>query len=464
MHMHRDATYRPSPPPPLPKQQNAVIRLYDAPLHRDWAFWNTTGWGLLAGISIPSTPPTEPSPLPLWLDTLLAIILMVVAFGVLPAWFRLLLRRLWCRWRRRGSVTHHTPSEHPATRGSAARLLESPRQEPPTASQPLASGDRPQPQWPSASGTGEGTAHHEGIDRTMLSAELLTHARNTLPHPIARAVRSLQQAHAPKEQYEALLDAAETLAITMCVSTAALLYEQDETPPIHGQVPGQRNLTSLRNTYFGSGAMFGTWTNWLKDLEPLASSHSYLTLGLSDALESKPGAPGILEHLRVLKKHRNRAAHGNKPKSQPESAVRVSECAPHFESLLTSAQYLTKYPWMFVISCAYQRRSRSFDVLAGHAMGDHPDFERRTFTFDHPVGNEVFYIIGPEGYPIPLTPFVANLFCQQCQQMEICYAYKVIKRENVAIYKSFGRGHEIRSLDLYEELHLLPRLRSPGNN
>ncbi|WP_206322910.1 hypothetical protein [Streptomyces sp. HNM0575] len=505
--MRHDATYRSAPPPPLPKRRNAVLRLYDAPLYRDWAFWNTVGWALLAGISIPATPPTEPSPLPRWLDTLLAIVMMVATFGVVPAWIRLPVRR-W-RWRRHERQLRETAASQGARAGDAAapdstaesrteRQAERPQAEPepepgsgrgPGAERPESRSAAPdsrqwsvpsqsarRPVWRSETETGtEGSDPRgnprDGAERPASSAQLLTHARNALPHPAARAVRMLQQAHTPKDRYEALLDAAETLAITVSVTAAALLQGRVENLPKgrrEGHESGLRNLSVLRNAYFGRGATYGTWTTFLRDLQPPAAAHPDWMARLHDALKDEPGgAQGILGHLDALRDERNRAAHGNKPKSQPESAARVAECAPHVESVLEKARFIEDVPWLYTISCVYQRRSRSFDIVADYAMGDHPDFERRTFTWDRPVGNEIFYALGPDG-PVPLSPFVAGLFCPQCHQVEVCYAYKVVRGKVVqgnvrgkgtAVFKSFGRGHEIEAPEMTDELRSLPELR-----
>ena len=85
-----------APPQSPPKRKNAILRLFDAPLYRDWAFWLIVTWAAIAGGSIGTSP--SPTGIPVWLNTLLAVIFFVAAFGVLPAWIRLLVRR-W-RWRR----------------------------------------------------------------------------------------------------------------------------------------------------------------------------------------------------------------------------------------------------------------------------------------------------------------------------------------------------------------------------
>jgi len=417
--MHGNAASSLAPPPPFPKRRNAVLRLYDAPLYRDGAFWNTVVWGLISGISIPTAQPTEPSKLPPWLDNLLGIIAMVILFGVVPAWIRLLIRR-W-RWRRhpqpaRQEVPPPTPP-HAAPVGPALRAATAP------------------PPSPSAT---------HRVDHATPASEVPADARNTFPHPIARALRALQQAPTDKDRYEALLDAAEILAITISVTTAALLQEA-----------GQRNLSLLRRAYFGKGAMFGTWTTWLRELQPLAAAQPDLVAGLHQALGDGPDGPGIVTHLNALREERNRAAHGDKPKSQPESALRVAEGTHHLERALNKAQFLKAAPWLFTVSCVYRPRSRDFEIVAKDATGDHPDFERRTFTWEHPVGIDMFYVHGPEG-PVPLSPFVADLFCTQCQQMEVSYAYKASKGNRTATFKSFGRGHDIAAPDMVDDLLSLP--------
>ncbi|MGR3939309.1 hypothetical protein [Streptomyces sp. BRA346] len=423
--MHGNAASSLAPPPPFPKRRNAVLRLYDAPLYRDGAFWNTVVWALISGISIPTASPTEPSKLPPWLDNLLAIIAMVLIFGVVPAWIRLFVRR-W-RWRKRPRPPRPEVPPAPLHAAPVAPALRVTTAPPPSPWAPHRVGHATPPPAPSA---------------------LPTDARNTFPHPIARALRALHQAPTDKDRYEALLDAAETLAITLSVTTAALLQEA-----------GQRNLSLLRRAYFGKGAMFGTWTTWLRELQPLAAAQPDLIPGLDLALGDGPDDPGIVTHLNALRHERNRAYHGDKPKSQPESALRVAEGTHHLERILAKAEFLKAAPWLFTVSCVYHPRSRNFEVVAKDAMGDHPDFERRTFTWEHPVGIDMFYVHGPDG-PVPLSPFVADLFCPQCGQMEVSYVYKASKREGTATFKSFGRGHDIAAPHLVDDLLSLPDQRA----
>lgn len=427
-----------APPLPAPKRLNTVLRLYDGPLYRDWAFWMTFGWGALAAASIPAS--TEPSKLPVWLDTLLAVIIFVSFFGVFPAWIRLLVRR-WL-WRRRQAPPGSTANANvPANaRTYDARYGPAPGSTPPV----------PPPFPPAGSGS-------SGGGESVYSSDVLTRARDTLPHPVARAVRSLQLAPTAKEQYDALLDAAETLAITISVTAAALLwtaYEQDNGDEDQRRYAESR-LAELRKAFVERGAMFGTWTTWLGRLGPLPAGSPDLLPGFLPALAGRPGSPGIVEDLNSLRNERNRAAHGDKPKSEPEAALRVRECRTHFDRALGRTGFLVATPWLLTVSCTYQHRSHDFHVIARDATGDHPDFERRVFTWERPVENDMFYVQGPDG-PVPLSPFVANSFCRQCSQAEVCYTYRAGRRDGPATLKSFGRGHEIEVPELGADIRSLP--------
>jgi hypothetical protein len=292
--------------------------------------------------------------------------------------------------------------------------------------------------------------------QSQSTSAVLANARNTLPHPLARAVHALQRAHTPRDQYEALLDAAETLAITVSVTSAALLQGHgDARISSDRQDVGHRNLSALRRVYLGPGVTFGTWTNWLRNLQPLALAHPDLIPGLLNALEDRPGDPGVIEHLDALRRERNRAAHGDRPQNRDESALRVAELAPHLERALSRAQFLKDVPWLLTVSSAYQPRSRTFDVVTHRVMGDHPDFEAQTFTWAEPVADDMFYVLGPEG-PRALSPFVASRFCSHCRQVEVCYAYRADRNQGPATFKSFDSGHDIPARELGDEIRALP--------
>ena len=277
---------------------------------------------------------------------------------------------------------------------------------------------------------------------------------SSLPHPTARAVRALEQAHTARDRYEAILNAAETLAITLSVTAAALL--NGRPPQVDGSQAGQRELSALRSAYLSSGGVtFGSWTNWLANLGALANTKPDLIPGLRDAMADRPASPGLLAHLNLLREERNRSAHGNRPHNRQEFDLRVAVLEPHLEAALSRARFLEEIPWLLTVSSSFLPRQRLFKVVASRAMGDHPDFETRTFDWATPVADEMFYVLGPSG-PLTLSPFVASRFCSHCQQLEVCYAYKADRRHGPATFKSFDSGHDIPAEELGDDLRSLP--------
>ncbi|CAL9655462.1 hypothetical protein [Streptomyces sp. enrichment culture] len=435
------------------KRRNAVLGLYDSPLHRDWAFWMTSGWGVLSGLAIGTS--DEPRTMPAWLDTSLAVLMFAGLFGVFPSWIRLLFRQ-W-RARRRRRAPHTVVGTRAGTASGAPRPPEQPFLPP-----PRSSGPRQAPPTGGSGGTrARGAAAGGGEDTTLSASAVLAKARSAMPHPVARAVRTLQQAHSGKEQYEALLDAAETLSICVSVTAAALLRtrgEQGGDGAVAGDETALRQVSTLRGSLLRSSATFGTWTNWLEAVGRLAASRpAAMPAALASLYDDTPG-PALVGHLNALRAERNRAAHGDRPQSRGESALRVREIRPHFEQALVLAGFLTESPWVLTVSSSYRPATRTFDVVARDVVGDHPDFEQRKFTWAEPVATEVFYLLSA-GTPVLLSPFVASLFCPQCRQMEVCYAAWAGRDTGPAHLKSFARGHTVLSPELGDEIRALPGLR-----
>ncbi|MBU6531689.1 hypothetical protein ACFUIW_02135 [Streptomyces sp. NPDC057245] len=428
------------------KRRNAVLGLYDSPLHRDWAFWMTSGWGVLTGLAIGTS--DEPRTMPAWLDTSLAALTFAGLFGVLPSWIRLLFRR-W-RARRRRRARQASVGTHAGAASSAPRPPEQPFLPPPRSPGPG--------QAPPADGSGgtraRGATAGGAEDTTLSVSTVLARARSTMPHPVARAVRTLQQAHSSKGQYEAVLDAAETLAICVSVTSAALLrkYGESSAP---GAGAALHHVSLLRGALLGRDATFGTWTNWLQEVSHLANSHPTTLPTELGPLSGDSHGPLLVEHLNALRAERNRAAHGDRPQSTGESALRVREMRPHLEQALVKAGFLTRTPWLLTVTSSYRPATRTFDVEARDATGDHPDFERRKFNWAEPVATNVFHVLDA-GVPVMLTPFVASRFCPQCGQDEVCYAVWADKADGPAKLKSFARGHTLHAADLGDEIRSLP--------
>lgn len=451
------------PPLPRPKNRNSVLRLYDGPVYRDWAFWLTVGNVALGLTSMAAS--TAPSTSPLWLDMILGAVLLGVLFGVIPAWLRLWIRR-W-RWRRRQHAARMVapiqnappfqqpqPGRYPIQWAGPANWQQRTAMPQSPAATPPRPPDHTLPRTAWNPPPREPTAGPEPADSGSPPAvDELAVARGTLPHPVARSVRVLQQAHVPRDRYDAILDVAEALAITISVTAAAILREQTAGAP--GDDPRVRALATLRSAYTGSGATFGTWTSWLSNLQPLASQRPGMIPGLSEALEVGAGSPGIVDELNRLRLERNRAAHGGRPHTTHEYSARVEELMPRLRAALRRSEFLRQSPWLLTVSSSFQPRSQMFDVVTRRVMGDHPDFETQNFAWRQPVADDMFYVLGPTG-PVLMSPFVASRFCNHCNQVEVCYAYRTGRREGPATFKSFDSGHDIGVDELGDDLRSLP--------
>ena len=62
-----------------------MLWIYDRPLRRDSTFWATAVFACLAAASIGTS--DEPTSIPRWLNTLLAVIAFAIIFGAVPAVF-----------------------------------------------------------------------------------------------------------------------------------------------------------------------------------------------------------------------------------------------------------------------------------------------------------------------------------------------------------------------------------------
>ncbi|WP_211225519.1 hypothetical protein [Amycolatopsis nigrescens] len=340
------------------------------------------------------------------MNTLLAVIFFALVFGLLPAWIRLLVRR-W-RWRKReaASAAPAAPVWQPPVPPPAARPAE-----PPAPVRPRPRADKAVPDEPLGAG---------GAD---------------LQYPVARAARRLRSAQAPEEQYEALLDTAEMLAATIAITAAAIFRENGFGARLRG----------LARAY-ERGVTFGTWTTFVERL------HEYPDVLPGGSAALRDGA--LAADLNILRRARNDAAHGGKPRDRYAAAAKVAELGAPLGRALVGARFLSALPWVLTESSSYRSRSDDFEVVAKYAMGDHPEFDRRNVVSAKPVANDSFYLLTPRG-PIDLTPFVVNRYCEHCRHEEACFAAKLSK-DGVTTVQSFDLGHQIVDHELADLLRVLP--------
>jgi hypothetical protein len=276
----------------------------------------------------------------------------------------------------------------------------------------------------------------------IANASSLTAARRSLHYPIARAARAIQLAPDRPAQYEAVLDAAEALTVTLGISATAWLCATGKSVP---------SITDMYGAFLRGGVSQGRWLAVLNDARPIVARDDGVD-GLAKALQRRKGGAGLPADLEVLLQERNRWAHGARPRTAVEAGLRVLEIGPALEDALESALPFASAPWLLTQSSSFQRKG-TFSVSALRVMGDHPEFERTRFESGAPLLDETFYLMTALG-PIDLTPLVVMRYCNTCHRPEVCYADRIDNRHGVAL-KGFASGHVIFDSTLVGDVQAL---------
>lgn len=455
------------PPRLPPRRLNAILMLYDAPLYRDWAFWLTFFWVVMAGWAIATSPPTGSAPV--WLDALIAALLFGVIFGVVPAFVRLKIRQFI--WKRKARAARQPTRRQPhvvpqqTLEGSLAESQHSPPSAP-ASSGSLETGPEPQ----------RGTHHLRPIASTtpasmrsrvdppalrLIDSQSTTQPsdlpqaipvpRDELPYPVGRAVRALSLSSDGRDTYEAILDTAEALIVSLGIVSASWLRHFGSE---------SRAMTELGRAYLGRGVSQGHWLELAREAERQSGKNGSALPGLADGVRQRKGGTGVIPDLRQLLEERNRWAHGAKPATPTEANMRSREYRVFLDRALADCSFLSRSPWILVEGCSYIRRERTFRVRAQLAMGDHPEFERLTITSSAPLADDTFYLVG-NGHAIDLSPFVVMRFCEMCRQPEMFYADRLDRKRGTSL-KSFARGHVLFDPDLDPDIRALGH--SPGDD
>ena len=422
--------------------------------------WLTAFWAVFSPVAIASHPDPK-SNLPVWADASLAMVTFVLLFGVVPAALRLGYRRLRQRQQavRSGNVSRtagptlpprpYEPSRLPPNPWPSATFDPSNFQPAPTDAPKLSMGSQAPP--PGSQRTSvpapPATAPEPpaaSSSRDVEHSEVLRSARSSLQFPIARAAREVQLASDFRQQYEAIIRAAEALTVTLAISIAAAFRATgDSLAP----------LNALRSAYFERGVSLGHWQAVIKAAAKPIPDRSEPLPGMLEALRLGKGGAGLVPALDELVEERNRWAHGAGPRNNVEAGTRLEQMGRAIEAALAKAMFLHQHPWVLVSSSSYRRGAQQFAITAANVMADHPDFERRHFSSLVPLADDVVYMLTPNG-AIDLTPFVVMRDCPECQQSELCYADRVYGSRGLSL-KSFARGHIMYDTDLVAELQNL---------
>lgn len=476
----------PEPPKPKPRRRNTVLLLWDGPIYRDWAAWLTVFWAVFTAWAIATSPPS--GQMPLWLETMLATALLTFLFGVVPAWVRLTVRRLLWKRRRNSQERPEWPLvSEPRGDGSLGQSRPRPAVPPSSVARPREVSGPVDPQAPprrpievigdqaptgNGAPAGSGDSHEQSgnpvvrepsppqdsldevpsratssttrFRKVAQEGDDLYRARRELPYPAARAARVVSLTTNARDEYEAVLDAGEALALSVGLTAAAWA---------RAEVPGCEALENLQSAYLQRGVTQGHWLDLVREIGRTSAGHPHALMGMDKALRLEKGGQGLLADLRIILEERNRWAHGAKPHNLAEAAFRVTDLRVPLERAMARSAFLAESSWVLIRGSSYRRRERNFRINAYRAMGDHPEFERFDFDSSIPLADDNFYILGSSG-PIDLSPFVVTRFCETCRQAEVCYADRLDPKRGVSL-KSIGRGHVIYDTGLQDEiLHL----------
>jgi hypothetical protein len=286
----------------------------------------------------------------------------------------------------------------------------------------------------------------------MRESEALIRARRDLPYPVARAARAVQTTQDPVELYQYLLDLGEALTFALGMLSASWLRQH---------APRNPSLQVLHKSYLLRGVSQGHWHEVTKAAEKEMAVSGTGLPGFVDGVRSRKRDSGAVDALGVILAERNKAAHGARPHSRAEAAVRNAELSSTVIHAVDRSGFLGETSWVLVESVALRRRDKRWNARLRIAMGDHPDFDAVTQVIDHPLANDTFYVMA-EPEPLDLTPMLVIRYCDQCHQPEVCHADRVDEQAGVSL-KSFARGHQIFDRDLVHEVNSLVPSESTGD-
>lgn len=428
------------PPSIRPKRKNAVIRIYDAPLYRDWAAWLTVCMSLLAGFSIPFGKP--PSGLSVWLNTTLAVLTFGIFFGVFPAILRLRVRRIiWHRRNRaQGESARNSAQDSALHQGLPVESSAT------HATRSTSVSTHPDSEFSDAAVRATPTAISDpmvSVEDISLSTALKV-ARSEFQYPVARAARALQVTKSFKDRYDAMIDTSESLLVTLGIVAISWMRTQ--------QV-GSVEIAEFREALTGRGVAQGHWYRLIQALARYDKGSDQSLPGATEAFRRAKKGMSLFSALESLINERNRSAHGGRPRNEIDAKLRMSSFFPALELAIDRSGFLIECPWFLVRSSSYRRADSNFVVTADRVMGDHPDFETCRFESAAPLADDNFYMKISNGL-IDLSPFLASRYCDECHEAEVFYADRLDRVKGVSL-KSFGRGHAIFDASLRGEIEAL---------
>ncbi|MGV9862620.1 hypothetical protein [Rhodococcus koreensis] len=409
-------------------ERNKYLGAYDKPILRDKMLWVLIGliiFGFVALLS-PNEGAERSTGIPLWLDSLLGALVVGATIGYPLALVRRVIRLFVSR--RSGHLSSNSDLIHNHT------PLETFSDIPRSVRENGGGYTTPRPILP----VDPVVKQNSLAGNLVADSASLSRAREGLPFPIARTARSLQISHNPIEQYTLLLELAESISVSVGAVAAAWLIRNE---------PDNPQLQSLYQA-MSRGVSQGTWHSVIAAAaKSMANSESAIP-GYCQGVGQSKKSPDLVSILRGVVEERNRWAHGARPTTKGDAAIRINDILEKLDIALRKISFLGHSPWILVRDTSYDRRSGQFVANVGKAMSDHPEFEPSTIRTSTPLAEDTLYV-DAKGIYIDLTPLVVYKYCVHCRQPEMFYADRLDRGR--AVLKSFARGHETFDEEIFEE-------------
>lgn len=265
--------------------------------------------------------------------------------------------------------------------------------------------------------------------------------RDTLPYPIARAIRAHDIAGDEVQRYEAMLGITEAAAITLgAIGLAWCLQAREQTAAEN----------EWRTKLWRGGVSLGHWIAVASDASSAARAAGDQLAGFAHALRARRGGRGLRSDLEVLVRERNDARHGGAgPRTRAEALQRTTELSLNLGGLLEGVAFLAGLP-IWLVERITLREDEGFDVRALRLMGDHPDFEPKLFQSPTALRDGELYVELAPDRRVPLGPVFSWFDCPFCRRPEVYFVDRV--QNSTARLKSFDRGHPYDSQEVADRL------------
>jgi hypothetical protein len=256
----------------------------------------------------------------------------------------------------------------------------------------------------------------------------LHRARQFLPHPLARTLRSYDNDRvrgSAQETYANLLRFGET-AITI-LGILGLSY----TTSVRGDEVHFGWARSLKR-----GVSLGTWLECANEAAKAARTGGEPLGGLAAALSTKSPLNNALDAFLTARQHQS---HGGGPRSPYEFERERAELEEHLSTCIEELVPLARSEWFVVSSLHWSGERNDFRVVGRSLRGEHPDFDRWEMRRADPLESGVVYAqLGT--LVVPLVGYCQLRSCPKCLNEELYYPDK--SSGSMIRLRSLDRGHQ----------------------